>query len=445
MGEELGDDPKIQQGLGEAYFRLGRMMFHLQSYDDALRSVESGRDIQLQLHQDEPDNEARLHALGESLNLYGNVLELTATNTASGSLDAVQNRLEEAERAYEEAIAKREQLVKAVPDNPEYKRYLLNSQMNHGMVRSRMGRSRDDEGDRLFDNGDENGANDSYDSADPYYEVARERIEAVQPTRHELLNRLDEQVEMLVAEVLRELPDSPQVPAELKEKRLEVRELLAQLAEIEELPTSLNDLHIRLAETSRIRDDVIHDLAQCDYNLAKLTMRLGDYVATDKYLAAAIDEFDTLLTQYPKHLEYQYDQAHCWMLSGSAKSEQPLDADQGATPKTRAVAAIKAYRNAEAILEQLASKSSSVLKYRRDLAQVYLQIGDLHFDVEEYRDALNAYFSAETILIRMVEEFPDDAYVGFLLGNANAAVADANHYIKEAESAAAPSGEKDPP
>lgn len=390
MGDQLGEDPKVQHELGVSYFRLGRLMFSLQSYDDALKSIQSGLDIQRKLYELDPGNEERLHALGESLNLYGNVLELTAAG-ANATLIQTQQGLEAAELAYEHAIAKREDLVEAIPGNLEYERYLLNSRMNHGMVRSRMGLLLDDQGDQLFNDEDEAGANASYQAAEEFYEVARQRLSEIQPQRHDLLNRLDEQV-----------------------GALESKELAEQAA-----------------EASRVRDDVVHDLAQCDYNLAKLTKRLLDYEATDQHLAAAIAEFDTLLAKYPKHLEYQYDQAHCWMLAGAARFEHPQDADRGVTIKTLAVEAINAYKKAEAILKWLAGKSASVPKYRRDLAYVYLQIGEIHFVVEEDKEALDAYRSAETILTSMAEEYVEDMFVRNLLDAAKRAIAELEQYLQE--------------
>ncbi|MDA1049622.1 MAG: serine/threonine-protein kinase [Planctomycetota bacterium] len=367
MGTQLGADPKIQKRLGESYFRLGRLMFNFQSYDNSRKSLEKGLKIQRELDAASPGEEEPLHALGESLNLYGNVLEVTATGPNNAPNES-QKHLEEAEGVYEDVIEKRQKLADAIPDKPEYKRQLLNSRMNHGMVQQRMGRSLDDHGDRLFDEGGREEAEASYRAAEKFYEVARRRVELVQPARHELLERL--------------------------------------------------------AESSGIRDDVVHDLAQGYYNLAKLTKRLGDYVATDEYLAAAVGEFDTLLDEYPKHLEYQYDQAACWMLVGEAKFEQRLDSDQDAMRKTFSTKAIEAYKSAEVILKRMASKSTSVPKYRRDLAYVYLQIGEIHFLDEQDKEALDAYRSADTILTPMVGEFPDDMDLRNLLEQAKRGMAD---------------------
>ncbi|MEO8496273.1 MAG: serine/threonine-protein kinase, partial [Planctomycetota bacterium] len=129
MGDQLGEDPTIQHELGVSYFRLGRMMFHLRSYEDAREAIESGLRIQRKLHAARPADEQRSHALGDSLNLEGELLLATAADIQG---------LEQAEVVYDEAIAKRHELVLAVADNREYEREWLNARMNQGMAWQRM-------------------------------------------------------------------------------------------------------------------------------------------------------------------------------------------------------------------------------------------------------------------------------------------------------------------
>ncbi len=368
MGDQLGDDPTIQHELGVSYFRLGRMMFHLRSYENAKDSLEAALAIQRKLHAAQPQDEVRLHALGESLNLLGNILEVMegSGNVASSE---TQQRLEQAEATYDEAIAARSELVDRFPAKTEYERQLLNSRMNRGMVRQRMGGLVADQ--------------EQFEQAQKFYEEARSRVEEVQAGLRNLLARLD--------------------------------------------------------ETSGGRREVIQDLAQCSYNMANVTWWLGDLEATSENVAAAVAAFDTLLAAQPNHLENQYDQAHCLMLGGDVKSEQLrlLDPGQGAEKEKLYAAALAAYERAKTTLERLATKSTSVPKYRRAVAQVYVRIGDLQLVNQQDQLALAAYQAAADVLTPMVVEFP--AYQQFL-DEANSAIAQTKQYIKEAATPAAGGG-----
>ncbi|MBI2479637.1 MAG: hypothetical protein HYV60_13700, partial [Planctomycetia bacterium] len=367
MGDQLGEDPKIQHELGVSYFRLGRMMFHLRSYATARESLEAGLKIQRDLHAALPQDEVRLHALGESLNLLGNILEVMEPSD-SAAASATQQRLEQAEATYEEAIAARTELVDRFPDHPEYERQLLNSRMNRGMVRQRMGGLVADQ--------------EKFDEAQTFYEEARTRVGEVQVGLRNLLDRVDEE--------------------------------------------------------SEVRRDVLQDLAQCSYNMANVTWWLGDLEATGEHVASAVAAFDTLLAAQSHHLENQYDQAHCLMLGGDVTSEQLrlLDPGQNAAKAKLYDEALAAYDRAKATLERLASKSTSVPKYRRAVAQVYVRIGDLQLVNQQDQQALAAYQSAADVLTPLVAEFP--AYQQFL-DEANSAIDQTKQYIKEAAAADEPS------
>jgi tRNA A-37 threonylcarbamoyl transferase component Bud32/tetratricopeptide (TPR) repeat protein len=367
MGKELGADPKIQQGLGEAYFRLGRMMFHLRSYDGAREALDAGLTIQRSLHAAQPDDERRLHALGESLNQFGKLLEVTA---ASGGRDMTQARhqFEAAEAVYDEAIEARTKLVKTFDGRPDYERQLLNSEMNKVMVPQLMGALYADQ--------------ERPEEAKKYYELSRSRVEEVQAGLRDLLARLD--------------------------------------------------------GTSDVRRDVVQDLAQCSYNLANVAWWLKDFEATEKHAAAAVLAFGELLEKDPDHLENQFDQSHCWMLVGDAKSEilrRLLDSGQASTTQQLSDEALAAYERAKLTLERLAGKSTSVPKYRFSVTQASMRIGDLYILRQEDHKALAAFQSAAEILTPLVAEFP--AYQPFL-DEANSAIDEAKQYIKEAASASPP-------
>lgn len=120
MPSELRNDPLVQEELGLAYFRLGRMMKDLNAPNDALQPVLDARQIQEVLYQQNKMTE-RLAALANTINLHGEILYK-------------KQGLQEAEKEFADAIVKRRQLVEAVPTLPEYERQLVNSQMNSGLV-----------------------------------------------------------------------------------------------------------------------------------------------------------------------------------------------------------------------------------------------------------------------------------------------------------------------
>jgi tRNA A-37 threonylcarbamoyl transferase component Bud32/tetratricopeptide (TPR) repeat protein len=364
MGDRLGDDPKIQHELGVSYFRLGRMMFHLRSLANARESLEAGLKIQRALHAAQPQDEVRLHALGESLNLLGNILEVMEADDATSK---TQQRLEQAVAIYDEAIAARTELVHHVPDEPEYERQLLNSRMNRGMVRQRMGGLAADQ--------------EEFEEARKFYEEARARVGEVQVELRQLLDRLDDK--------------------------------------------------------SEVRRDVIQDFAQCSYNMANVTWRLEDIEAAGEYVVTAVSAFDELLAAEPNHLQNQYDLAQCVMLGGDVKVEQmqSLAPDQEVMRQRLYDEALQRFQRARSILERLASKSSSVPKYRFGVTQASMRIGDLHLLRQEDHKALEAYQSAAEILTPMVVEFP--AYRQYL-DEANSAIAETKQYIKAAADAASP-------
>lgn len=366
MGDQLGEDPKIQHELGVSYFRLGRMMFHLRSLANARESLEAGLKIQRALHAAQPQDEVRLHALGESLNLLGNILEVMEADDEDAA-SGTQQRLEQAVSTYDEAIAVRTELVHQLPGQPEYERQLLNSRMNRGMVLQRMGGLAADRED--------------FEAARKFYEEARARVGEVQVELRQLLDRLD---------------DKPEV-----------------------------------------RRDVIQDFAQCSYNMANVTWRLEDIEAAGEYVVTAVSAFDELLATEPNHLQNQYDLAQCVMLGGDVKVEQmqSLAPDQDVRRQPLYDEALQRFERARSILERLASKSSSVPKYRFGVTQASMRIGDLHLLRQEDHKALEAYQSAAEILTPMVAEFP--AYQQYL-DEANSAIAETKQYIKAAADAASP-------
>ncbi len=361
IDRELGNDPKIQHELGVSYFRLGRLMFHLRSHTDAREALEAAVLMQRQLLAARPRDEARLRALGESLNLLGNILETASTGPGDNvAAREMPDKFAAAESVYDEAIAIRGRLVEAAPTELDYQRQLLNSRMNRGMIRQRMG-------DVLADR-------QQADAAETYYQEALQRVATVQQGRAVLLDQV--------------APSSP------------------------------------------IHQELVQDMAQGYYNIANITWWLGDYIATEQHLQDAVRTFDLLLAQEPGNLQFQFDQSHCWLLAGDAKSERlaALDEDEAEQAGQLYDEALQAYEHARTTLAELARKSTTVPKYHRAVAQAYLRIGDLHLLANKDHQSIVAFEAAAEVLKPLVAEFP--AYQE-LLDQALSGIADAKSFSNQ--------------
>jgi serine/threonine-protein kinase len=118
---EGADDPRVQDELGAAYFRVGLITEVLQASADALPAYETARHIQQRLLTTRPHDPARLKALGDTLNRLG-------------SVQVMRKDFETARREFTEAVRIRAELAAAHPQATEYQRILANTHMNVGLL-----------------------------------------------------------------------------------------------------------------------------------------------------------------------------------------------------------------------------------------------------------------------------------------------------------------------
>ncbi|MBC8356207.1 MAG: protein kinase [Planctomycetes bacterium] len=112
-------DSAARDELGKAHFRIGVIKEAVESPEDALAAFDLAILLQRTLLEEQSANEARLHALGLSLNARGRLLHELGNH-------------EEAVAALQQAIKVRMQLASIVPDNADFARVLANSHMNVG-------------------------------------------------------------------------------------------------------------------------------------------------------------------------------------------------------------------------------------------------------------------------------------------------------------------------
>ncbi len=115
------NDPRVQDELGSAYFRVGLITEALESPDKALDAYETARQMQTSLLEARPGDAARLEALGNTLN-------------ALGTVRVKQKKYEPARTEYRSAIRVRTRLAATDPANSEFQRVLANTYMNLGLV-----------------------------------------------------------------------------------------------------------------------------------------------------------------------------------------------------------------------------------------------------------------------------------------------------------------------
>lgn len=402
MGDELGADPKVQEGLGEAYFRLGRLMFYLDSYVDAQEALEAGVAVQRSLHAELPDDDDRLHALGETLNQLGKVLELSA-KSANADVAEVRDRLATAEARYDEAIALREELVNRHPENPEYKRQLLNSRMNKHWLPQIMG-------DRLADQSQQ---------AEEFYERSRPGLEDVQAGLFDLLAQLDGNTDVR-REVVQDL-------AQCSYNLANVTWWLGDIdATVEHASTAVQKFGELLFEDPKNLQNQF-DQAQCRMLFGDAKSEQMRWASSEQiiYIRARV-ELTRIATPEVTLLQPRLDDLPAAALCEAvrASTRQKLDAE-----------VLPTLERAKKTLNGLATDSPKVSKYRYLEAQAWMRIGDFHYVAERDDEALAAYESAAGILKPLVAEFPDYQR---LLDQADSNIADVERYIKETTDAPPP-------
>jgi tetratricopeptide (TPR) repeat protein/tRNA A-37 threonylcarbamoyl transferase component Bud32 len=123
--ERRGNDPRVQDELANAFYRVGVITEALRSPQEALASYEAARDRQERLVRQRPANPALARRRQEALG---------TTLTALGAARIKAADLEGARRDLEQAAAIRRELATAHPENPDYQRAWANTLMNLGLV-----------------------------------------------------------------------------------------------------------------------------------------------------------------------------------------------------------------------------------------------------------------------------------------------------------------------
>ena len=118
--KQRGGDPRVQDELASANFRIGLITEATESTEQALPLYESARSMQEKLVAATPKNPARLEAYGNTLNALGTAL-------------ASKKQHADAQKIFRTAAEVRTTLSELQPQNSEYQRMLANTYMNLGV------------------------------------------------------------------------------------------------------------------------------------------------------------------------------------------------------------------------------------------------------------------------------------------------------------------------
>jgi eukaryotic-like serine/threonine-protein kinase len=143
------------------------------------------------------------------------------------------------------------------------------------------------------------------------------------------------------------------------------------------------------------------DLAKGWYNLANLAVDQNDAEAVGSNVELAIGQLEMLLNENPEDLRDRYLLALCYRLKADLNAALiPVD-------PSKLVESIDAYNKARLAMQDLSGRSPAVHRYRVELGQLLLNIGQLEAQQQHYGEARIALGQAEEVFARLVAEDSD--------------------------------------
>jgi serine/threonine-protein kinase len=334
---------EVEDDLGLAHYRVGVIAEEVGSPGEALPSYEKAREIQAVLLQGQPSSPQRLRALGDTWNAIGR---------AYGK----QQRLEDARKAFKEAIKVRERLGQLRPPPPDGQRLLANSYMNLGLL-------------------DQEGSPEQARNWLLEAERLRRRARGASPEEDFRLRR-DRALGLCNLGALDlargKLDDSAQA---LKQAQT----LLSRLT-----TTNAADLCSRyqLAVCRRLLADV-RSIQEC----RDVARRLYDQ---------AREEMQTLKEKNPSVPEYQLALAEIYINMAQSEFEQG-----------RRSAAVAAFEQAQQLLERLVAGAAENARYRGDLIVTLRAVAVLHPEATRREGARQALQAVRVRLREISQNSPD--------------------------------------
>jgi tetratricopeptide (TPR) repeat protein len=145
------------------------------------------------------------------------------------------------------------------------------------------------------------------------------------------------------------------------------------------------------------------DLAKGWYNLANLAVDQNDGEGIGRNVALAIAQLEELLDETPDDLRDRYLLALCYRLNAD------LNAALVSVDGSKLTEAIDEYAKARFAMQDLSGRSPAVHRYRVELGQLLLNIGQLEAQQKHYSESRIAFKKAEEVFAQLVKEDPDSS------------------------------------
>ena len=145
------------------------------------------------------------------------------------------------------------------------------------------------------------------------------------------------------------------------------------------------------------------DLAKGWYNLANLGVDQNDAEAVSRNVDLAIAQLEELLNETPDDLRDRYLLALCYRLKADLNAALiPVDG-------SKLVASIDAYSKARLAMQDLSGRSPAVHRYRVELGQLLMNIGQLEAQQQHYDEARDVLEKAAEVFAKLVAEAPGNS------------------------------------
>ncbi len=145
------------------------------------------------------------------------------------------------------------------------------------------------------------------------------------------------------------------------------------------------------------------DLAKGWYNLANLAVDQNDAEGVSDNIELAIAQLEELLGETPDDLRDRYLLAICYRLKAD------LNAALISVDGSKLTDAIDGYNKARFAMQDLSGRSPAVHRYRVELGQLLMNIGQLEAQQQRYAEARVALKKAEEVFAELVKEDPNSS------------------------------------
>lgn len=166
------------------------------------------------------------------------------------------------------------------------------------------------------------------------------------------------------------------------------------------------------------------DLAKGWYNLANLAVDRNDAEEVTTNVELAISQLEELLDENPGDLRDRYLLALCYRMKAD------LNAALISVDDSNLTAAIDGYNKARFAMQDLSERSPAVHRYRVELGQLLMNIGQLEGQQRRFTEARSALENAAQVFASLVKEDPDNNEFQELLSQTRAILEQLTAYEK---------------